>query len=138
VAQYDRELPFIKQLAALCEEAVTERGYLTLYDGARRHWFFGANGLPREDQCYREEATRRKNDPSHAWYKRAVFPVDKYQALNALIQGSAARHTKLWMRACWRECIVPLLQMHDALECSVATREQAERVAQRNSHRRPW
>ena len=33
--------------------------------------------------------------------------------MNALIQGSAAQHTKLWMRACWREGIVPLLQMHD-------------------------
>src|SRR5262245_33044686 len=50
--------------------------------------------------------------------------------MNALIQGSAARHTKLWMRACWREGIVPLLQMHDALDCSVASREQAEVVAQ--------
>ena len=50
--------------------------------------------------------------------------------MNALIQGSAARHTKLWMRACWREGIVPLLQMHDALACSVASPELAERVAQ--------
>src|SRR6516165_4363979 len=33
------------------------------------------------------------------------------------------------MRACWREGILPLLQMHDALECSVATREQGELVA---------
>ena len=33
-----------------------------------------------------------------------------------MIQGSAARHTKLWMRACWREGIVPMLQMHDALD----------------------
>ena len=45
--------------------------------------------------------------------------------MNALIQGSAARHTKLWMRACWREGIVPLLQMHDALDCSVAIAERA-------------
>ena len=50
--------------------------------------------------------------------------------MNALIQGSAARHTKLWMRACWREGIVPLLQMHDALDCSVASPKMAERVAQ--------
>ena len=50
--------------------------------------------------------------------------------MNALIQGSAARHTKLWMRACWREGIVPLLQMHDALDCSVASPKLAERVAQ--------
>ena len=33
------------------------------------------------------------------------------------------------MRACWREGIVPLLQMHDALDCSVNSREQAEMVA---------
>ena len=33
------------------------------------------------------------------------------------------------MRACWREGIVPLLQMHDALDCSVTTREQGELVA---------
>jgi hypothetical protein len=34
------------------------------------------------------------------------------------------------MRACWREGITPLLQMHDCLDCSVITREQAELVAQ--------
>jgi hypothetical protein len=34
------------------------------------------------------------------------------------------------MRACWREGIVPLLQMHDSLDCSVTSPEQAERVAQ--------
>ena len=33
------------------------------------------------------------------------------------------------MRACWREGIVPLLQMHDGLELSVTTREQGELVA---------
>ena len=33
------------------------------------------------------------------------------------------------MRACAREGIVPLLQMHDALECSVKTREQGELIA---------
>ena len=33
------------------------------------------------------------------------------------------------MRAVWREGIMPLLQMHDALDCSVATREQGELVA---------
>ena len=33
------------------------------------------------------------------------------------------------MRACWREGIVPLLQMHDCLDCSVASQEQGELVA---------
>ena len=34
------------------------------------------------------------------------------------------------MLACWREGIVPLLQMHDGLELSVTCREQGERAAQ--------
>jgi DNA polymerase I-like protein with 3'-5' exonuclease and polymerase domains len=53
-----------------------------------------------------------------------------HKAMNALIQGSAARHTKLWMRSVWQEGIVPLLQMHDALECSLTSLEQAERIQQ--------
>jgi hypothetical protein len=80
--------------------------------------------------CSREEAERRVADPEHSWYRRYVRRAETYKAMNALIQGSAARHTKLWMRACWREGIVPLLQMHDALDCSVASPELAERVAQ--------
>jgi hypothetical protein len=79
--------------------------------------------------CSREEAQRRTKDTEHPWFGRWLRRMKTHTAMNALIQGSAARHTKLWMRACWREGIVPLLQMHDALECSVTTREQGELVA---------
>jgi hypothetical protein len=81
--------------------------------------------------CARDEAERRINDPSHPWYRKGPLRrADTHKAMNALIQGSAARHTKLWMRAVWREGIVPLLQMHDCLDLSVSSPEQAERVAQ--------
>ena len=79
--------------------------------------------------CEIEEARRRIADPEHPWYGQRLSRANTYTALNALIQGTAARHTKLWMRACWREGIMPLLQMHDCLDCSVSTREQAELVA---------
>jgi DNA polymerase I-like protein with 3'-5' exonuclease and polymerase domains len=36
--RYDRELPFVSLLSAMCERVVHQQGYLTLYDGARRHW----------------------------------------------------------------------------------------------------
>ena len=72
---------------------------------------------------------RRRLDPEHPWFYHTLQRTGTYTALNALIQGSAARHTKLWMRACWREGIVPLLQMHDCLDCSVTTREQGELIA---------
>src|SRR5262249_48747680 len=74
-------------------------------------------------------AERRVANPNHPWHRRWIRRAETYKAMNALIQGSAARHTKLWMRAVWREGVVPLLQMHDALECSVSSREQAELVA---------
>ena len=131
--RYDRELPFVRQLAARCQNTAAKEGYLELYDGARRHWdgweapeIAWTEGM---GPCPREEAERRLRDPNHPWHRRWIRRARTHTAMNALIQGSAARHTKLWMRACWREGIVPLLQMHDALECSVATREQGELVA---------
>jgi DNA polymerase I-like protein with 3'-5' exonuclease and polymerase domains len=132
-ARYDRELPFVDQLAKRCEYTAARQGYIELYDGARRHWdFWEAPAVARTKgmgPCSREEAERRVADPNHHWYGRRLRRANTYTALNALIQGSAARQTKLWMRAVWRERILPLLQMHDALECSVSSPEQAELVA---------
>ena len=122
-AQYDRELPFILNLSRLCAREARRHGYLELYDGARRHWdnweALGVAWTQGLGPCARAEAERRVADSEHPWHRRPLRRADTHKAMNALIQGSAARHTKLWMRACWREGIVPLLQMHDALECSV-------------------
>jgi hypothetical protein len=130
--RYDQRLPFVSRLAAACEREARQHGYTVLYDGARRHWDRWAPGgrwQKTQGPCPRDEAIERITDPTHPWYRKALWRTDVRTALNALIQGSAARHTKLWMRACWREGIVPLLQMHDALELSTMTREQSELVA---------
>jgi DNA polymerase I-like protein with 3'-5' exonuclease and polymerase domains len=130
---YDRALPFVHLLSKVCMRTARRQGYLELYDGARRHWsdwVARANWTKGTGPCPREEAERRINDPDHPWYRKGpLHRADVHKAMNALIQGSAARHTKLWMRAVWREGIIPLLQMHDALECSVSSPEQAEHVA---------
>jgi DNA polymerase I-like protein with 3'-5' exonuclease and polymerase domains len=132
--KYDRALPFVHLLSKLCQRITRRQGYLELYDGARRHWdqwVAWADWAKGAGPCPREEADRRINDPAHPWYRKGPLRrADCHKAMNALIQGSAARHTKLWMREIWREGITPLLQMHDALECSVSSPEQAERVAQ--------
>jgi DNA polymerase I-like protein with 3'-5' exonuclease and polymerase domains len=131
--QYDRELPFLRTLSQIYTRQARTQGYITLYDGARRHFNKFAPGGKWEKgagPCEIEQARERLNDPDHPWYHRGpLHRVDTHTALNALIQGSAARHTKMWMRACWREGIVPLLQMHDCLDCSVSSREQGELVA---------
>lgn len=132
--QYDQQLPFVKALSKLCESRAHSQGYLELYDGARRHWDDWAPNVEwtkGAGPCPREEAERRLKDSEHPWFgKGSLLRADTYKAMNALIQGSAARHTKLWMLACWREGIVPLLQMHDCLDLSVSSPEIAERVAQ--------
>ena len=101
-----------------------------LPEARRPSWLIARQWQKGAGPCSFEEARARLRDPNHPWHKRGpLYRADIHTALNALIQGSAARHTKLWMRAVWREGIVPLLQMHDALECSVSSREQAELVA---------
>jgi DNA polymerase I-like protein with 3'-5' exonuclease and polymerase domains len=130
-AQYDQKLPFISRLAIAYQSEANRLGYTLLYDGARRHWDRWAtrNYNKGAGPCSLAEALQRLRDPHHPWFGGRLHRADIHTALNALIQGSAARHTKLWMRAVWREGIVPLLQMHDGLELSVTQREQGELVA---------
>jgi hypothetical protein len=131
--QYDQALPFAKDLANIYKRRAARQGFIVLHGGARRHFNRFAPGgkwTKGAGPCELGEAQERLKDHAHPWHGRGpLYRADARNALNALIQGSAATHTKLWMRACWREGIVPLLQMHDALECSVNSREQAELVA---------
>jgi DNA polymerase I-like protein with 3'-5' exonuclease and polymerase domains len=132
-AQYDIRLPFVWQLSRDVQDEAVRLGHTVLYDGARRHWDqWEARYVPYAKgagPCSHEEAVRRRQDPNHPWFYRPLQRSGTYTALNAQIQGDAARHTKLWMRAVWREGFVPLLQMHDGLELSITTREQGELVA---------
>ena len=99
--QYDRELPFLKRLSEIYEDQARRQGFITLYDGARRHfnrWAPGGKWEKGAGPVELEEARERIKDPNHPW-RGQLFRADTRNALNALIQGSAARHTKLWMRA---------------------------------------
>jgi putative DNA primase/helicase len=129
--QYDRLLPFVSRLAMASQSEASRLGYTLLYDGARRHWDRWATRTYNKGAgpCSLAEARQRIRDPAHPWFNGWLQRAGIHTALNALIQGSAARHTKLWMRACWREGVVPLLQMHDGLELSVTAPEQGELVA---------
>ena len=83
-----------------------------------------------KNACSFEEARRRVTDPEHPWYGQHLGRAGTRKAFNALVQGLGARHTKLWMRAVFQQTgVIPLVQMHDALECSVTSREQAETIA---------
>jgi DNA polymerase I-like protein with 3'-5' exonuclease and polymerase domains len=53
-----------------------------------------------------------------------------YKALNRLIQGSAADQTKMAMVALYKEGILPHIQVHDELDISIETQQQADKVAE--------
>lgn len=127
--QYDRELPFVSMLNRYCTELAQKRGHLKLLDGARSHFDMW------ERMAYERGKGFEPAQPSRAaaeakWPGQRVRRAYAHKALNRLIQGSAARQTKMWMRACWREGYVPLLQMHDELCFSVTSSKQIHRIAE--------
>ena len=102
---YDQIMPFVSQLSHMCKQAVWNTGHLTLLDTARMHfnqWAAGGKWKAGAGPCSREEAERRVRDPGHPWYGQRLYRADAHKALNTLIQGSAARYTKIWMREVWR------------------------------------
>jgi DNA polymerase I-like protein with 3'-5' exonuclease and polymerase domains len=128
------KVPFVAELAADCEKQANRDSYLTLFDGTRRHYDlwnvrFSDDDGPDNKACDYATAQRRQRDPNHPWFAGKLQRAGAYFAMNALIQGNGARQTKRWMLDCWREGIVPLLQMHDGLELSIGDPAQAERVA---------
>jgi DNA polymerase I-like protein with 3'-5' exonuclease and polymerase domains len=139
MTQYDEEAPFVKRLSEFVQTTASRRGYIRLLDGARvrfdrwepRWWDYKkAHGLNVQiAPCDREEAMRRVNDEDHPW-SGALRRAFTHKAMNWLIQGSAARQTKLSMRECWRSGLLPLLQMHDELDFSFSEESQARRAVE--------
>jgi len=135
----DSNAPFVRRLSEFCSKRAEQRGYIKLLDGARSRfddWEPRWRDRTAESEsrlpcnpCSLDEARRRIADPQHPWsgkLKRAFT----HKSMNRLIQGSAARQTKRAMLACWREGIIPLLQMHDELDFSVGDETMARRAQQ--------
>jgi DNA polymerase I-like protein with 3'-5' exonuclease and polymerase domains len=141
--QYDRELPFNKELNERCQSSAERLGYVLLLDRAKIHFdFWEPAWLSKEERdrgwssggkikmapCGVEEAAERKKNPDHPWYGKRLRRANCRKAMNGKIQGSAARQTKMAMRACWREKLVPVLQMHDELAFSLRTESEGKRI----------
>lgn len=128
MSQYDEELPFVKRLGEETQKVAGRRGYLTMLDGARARfdrweprWTNWDDPLWTPQMptapCSLDEARKRVEDDTHVW-KGKLRRAFTHKSMNWLIQGSAARMTKLAMREIWRAGQTPLLQMHDELDFS--------------------
>ena len=118
---YHQKAPFVKMLS----EAVSRRaddsgkirtigGRLCHFDLWEPHGFGIKKPLPHADAL-------REHGPG---IKRAFT----YKALNKLIQGSAADMTKQSMLALYNEGVIPHVQIHDELDISVSSPQEAQRI----------
>lgn len=99
--RFDAEAPFIRELARACEARAKDRGYITTLSG-----------------------------------RRCRFPIDDmgrydwtYKALNRLIQGASGDQTKMALVAVEEAGHEIQLQVHDELDLSVQSADQAQEVA---------
>lgn len=143
--QYDQEMPFVKELYDLCQRAAEGKGYVLLLDRARIHfnsweptWLseeekrrgWGSGGKIKMASCSYDEAMSRVEDKDHPWHHKRLKRSECRKAMNAKIQGSGARMTKMSMRACWRAGHVPLIQIHDELGFSVREEQQGQDITE--------
>ena len=121
IKTYNQKAPFVRMLS----DAVSRRaddsgkirtigGRLCHFDLWEPHGFGIKKPLPHADAL-------REHGPG---IKRAFT----YKALNKLIQGSAADMTKMAMLALYREGVIPHVQIHDELDISIASLEDADKI----------
>ena len=119
--QYHAKVPFIRALQDQCARVAMDRGYIRTFAGRRCRFNLWEDRYERTLPLPYDEAVEKYGDNLKRSYT--------YKALNRLIQGSAADMTKLAMFGLWEEGIVPHLQVHDEVDISIESTEQANTVA---------
>lgn len=123
--QYNSRMPFVSELMQFCTRRAESRGYVRLLDGARCRW-----DLWQVNNTHALPYDQAKEMQRKGLWRGTLRRAYTHKAMNRLCQGSAARQTKMAMRLCWQEGLMPKLQMHDELAFSVNTHQMGKRVAE--------
>jgi len=130
--KYHENVPFVKDLSDAISRDGAAFGYIKTFGGRRcrfNKWEIA------EWNAGKLVSPMSKPDAEAAYFKK--YPEAKkanirraytYKALNKLIQGSAADMTKQAMLDLYKEGIVPHIQIHDELDISVKSPEQAKKI----------
>ena len=119
--QYHGRVPFVKQLMDAVMARAQDRGQIRTLKGrlCRFHlWEPNQFGI---HKALPHDAALAEHGPG---IRRAFT----YKALNRLIQGSAADMTKRAMIDLHAEGIIPHLQVHDELDISISSEQEAQRI----------
>ena len=119
--QYHAKVPFVKQLINTASNRAQERGQIrTLLGRLCRFHLWEPNVFEMHKALPHEEALQEHGP--------GIRRAGTYKALNKLIQGSAADMTKKAMVDLYKEGIVAHIQIHDELDLSVESPEQAKKI----------
>jgi DNA polymerase I-like protein with 3'-5' exonuclease and polymerase domains len=124
--EFHAKIPYIQGLAQFSERRAVERGYIKMIDGARRHFplWEPAKWDLRDETMLRLPAAQQR------WPGVQLTRAKAFQAMNSLIQGSAARQTKIAMVRAHAAGHLPLVQMHDEIGFSVSSARECENIGQ--------
>jgi DNA polymerase I-like protein with 3'-5' exonuclease and polymerase domains len=119
--QYHAKVPFVKQLINTASNRAQERGQIrTLLGRLCRFHLWEPNVFAMHKALPHEEALQEHGP--------GIRRAGTYKALNKLIQGSAADMTKKAMVDLYKEGIIAHIQIHDELDLSVESPEQAKKI----------
>ena len=119
--QYHGKVPFVRELMDSVSRRAQDSGKIRTLLGRRcRFHLLEPNHFGLHKPLPHDEAQRE--------YGPGIKRAMTYKALNRLIQGSAADMTKKSMVDLYNEGIVPHIQIHDELDVSVESDEQAKKV----------
>jgi DNA polymerase I-like protein with 3'-5' exonuclease and polymerase domains len=151
--KYHSEAPFVKQLMNKVMKAAESRGQIKTLLGRRCRFpkyepvLRGADWgtyVPPEDhermlelqemgphlKDFEGNIVKDKNGKpkKNYWHQNSTRRAFTYKALNKLIQGSAADMTKKAMVDLYKEGLIAHIQIHDELDFSIQSEEQAKRI----------
>jgi DNA polymerase I-like protein with 3'-5' exonuclease and polymerase domains len=119
--KYHQRVPFVKQLIQQVMNRAQDSGKIRTLLGRRcRFNLWEPNQFGVHKPMKHEDALRE--------YGPGIRRAFTYKALNKLIQGSAADMTKKTMVDLRSEGILPMIQLHDELDISIESTEQAKKV----------
>ena len=119
--QFHANVPFVKQLMEQATRKAENVGFLRTLLGRKCRfdtWEPKAFGIHKPLPLWQAEKEYGR-DLKRAW---------TYKALNRLIQGSSADMTKKAMVDLYEQGVVSHIQVHDELNCSIESEEQAQKI----------
>ena len=121
IKTYHQRAPFVKMLSEAVARRADDSGKIRTIGGRLCHFdLWEPHGFGIKKPLKHADALR-EHGPG---IKRAFT----YKALNKLIQGSAADMTKQSMLALYQEGVIPHVQIHDELDISVPSVEEAQKI----------